>query len=54
MKLTHHINNICRTGFYNTKNFAATRNHIDLKIAAVAAHAFVGFILDYANSVLYG
>jgi hypothetical protein len=54
MKLTHHVNNICRTGFYNIKNFAAIRKHLDLETAKVAAHAFVTSTLDYANSLLYG
>ncbi len=54
MKLKHHVNNICRTGFYNIKNFAAIRNHIDLKTAKVSDHAFITSTLDYSNSVLYG
>ncbi len=54
MKLKHHVNNICRTGFYSIKNFAAIRNHIYLKTAKVSAHAFVTFTLDYSNLLLYG
>ncbi len=54
IKLKHHVNNICRTGFYNIIFFTAIRNHIDLKTATVAAHAFVTFMLDYSNLLLSG
>ncbi len=53
MKLNHQVNNICKIGFYNIKNFAAVMYHIDLKTDNIAAHAFVTSTLDYSNSLLY-
>ncbi len=53
MKLKHQVNNICKIGLYNIKNFAAIRNHMDLKTAKVVAHAFITSTLDYSNSMLY-
>ncbi len=53
MKLKQQVKNICKIGFYNIQNFAAIRNHMDLKTAKVVAYPFITSTLDYSNSLLY-
>ncbi len=54
MKLTKHVNNLCKTGFFKLRQLSAIRNSLDIKTAKIAANAFVVSTLDYANSLLYG
>ncbi len=54
LNLKSHINNICKSGYYQIRNLSTIRNILDNKSANTATHAFVTSALDYGNSLLYG
>ncbi len=54
LNLKSHINNVCKSGYYQIRNIFTIRNILDNKSANTATHAFETYALDYGNSVLYG
>ena len=54
MSMENHIMAICKAAFFHLRNISRIRKYLSSQTAEMLVHAFVSFILDYRNSLLYG
>ena len=54
LRLTQHVNNICRLAALAVYKIGQIRKYLDMKTTERLVHAFVTSRLDYCNSLLYG
>lgn len=53
LKMTDHVNNICRIGHYHLTNLRKIRHHMTDDTVKVLANAFIHSHMDYCNALLY-
>ena len=54
MSMERHVNNICKSGFFQLRKISHLRKYLDSKATETIVHAFVSSKIDYCNSLLNG
>ena len=54
MSFEEHVNELCRTAFYHTRNISHIRPCLSIDSTKTLVHALVTSRLDHSNALLYG
>ena len=54
LKMSLHVNQVCRRGYYQLKKIRQIRKYLDKPATEKLVHAFITSNIDYCNSLLYG
>lgn len=54
LKMTDHINNLCKSASFSLKRIGSIRKYLNKTSTERLVHAFISSKLDYCNSLLYG
>ena len=52
--LEKHVNNICKSAYFQIRNIGMIRDYLDIEATKTLVNAYVTSRLDYCNSLLYG
>ena len=52
--MNEHINNVCKSSFFQLRHISKIRKYLSLNTTQILAHAFVTSKLDNCNSLYYG
>ena len=54
LKMSDHVNSICKKGYYQLKRIRQIRKYLDKTSTEKMVHAFVSSNIDYCNALLFG
>ena len=54
LTMMHHVNSLCKSGFYHLRNIARIKNSLTRSALETIVHALVTSRIDYCNSLLGG
>ncbi|XP_068741667.1 uncharacterized protein [Montipora capricornis] len=54
LKMSSHINNICKSASYSLRRIGQIRRYLNTASTEKLVHAFITSKLDYCNSLIYG